>query len=421
MTIGVYTKNNYSIKCRTTEKINRHTKTQYALFGLIVACCLGEVINIYGIKLSWIMALLTIVFFIGEHNSLKIKIPTYDIKLFFYFFIIWGVYATVQTAFILKNDYAVSNYISLLVNLFTITMLTLNIQSKKDIIFLNKGLVLGLIINLLIAYWELFTGNHLVLLNERNMLYYSDKALGVFGNGNDLATFICFGIIAVLLQYAFTNKNKVPALIIITASMYIIIRIGARGALYGMIVYGLCFAFFCILIKLYSISKASFSIVLYLLCVVCVIIGFIVLSNYTLIDLVLMISSPGNESSDLFRLSLMGEALQLFFNSFFLGIGPGQSIVLLGTNVHNFFLEIMCEYGIIIISGILMIFIYLLRAYRWKLPKLLTLCILSFTPAFVLIGVSSSGANRIRTTWILITIMYLAISLYKKESANVLK
>ncbi|MEH7344979.1 hypothetical protein V7122_14090 [Bacillus sp. JJ1532] len=419
MVIGVYSKNRGCQKEIKSIKKSRHvSKTKYALFGLVTASCLGETFNLFGIKLSWVLAILTMVLFFLEYLNNKIRIPTYDIKKYVSFFTLWFIYATLQMLFILQNDYAISSYFSLVVNVFIVIMLALNLHSIDDLIFINRGLILGLIINLLIAFWEIATGNHIVPLSDIDQLYYRNKPVSVFVNGNDLATFICCGIVSVILNYALTKKNWIITLAIIIASVFVLIQIDARAPIYGMVLYCMSFTLIYILLVINKNSEYFFTIISIMLTFIGLIASLLVLYNYSLTELVSMISSPGNEKSDLLRLSLTKEAIQAFFNSAFLGIGPGQSINLLGINVHNFFLEIMSEFGVIIISGIILIFIYLFKAYKWKLPSLLTLCIMSFPPAFVLIGISSSSANRIRATWILITLLYITISLYKKEQSK---
>ncbi|WHY77376.1 hypothetical protein QNH20_25485 [Neobacillus sp. WH10] len=420
MTVGSYILNKENLKNSkvSKEKIH-HSKTQFALFCLIVASSLGEIINIYGIKLSWIMAILTMALFIVENFSNRIIISTYDIKKYIYFFIFWFFYATLQMLFIFQNDYAISSYLTLVVNIFIVMMIALNIHSIEDLIFLNRGLILGLTINLFIAFWEITTGNHIISVSIENQLYNYDKPYGVFGNINDFATFICLGIVSLILNYALTKTNKIFTVITIIAAVFVLLEIDARAPIYGMVLYGVSLVLFYILVKLYKIGKSTFKIVSFMLLFISILASTIIFANYSLEELVLLLSTPANVNSDLLRIRLIEGAVKGFINSAFLGVGPGQSILLLGINVHNFYLEIMCEYGIFIFGGIIMIFIYFLRVYRWKLPNLLTVCIMSFTPAFFVIGISSSGANRIRATWIMISFLYIAISIYKKKQIKV--
>ncbi|MEG1821069.1 MAG: O-antigen ligase family protein, partial [Malacoplasma sp.] len=139
-------------------------------------------------------------------------------------------------------------------------------------------------------------------------------------------------------------------------------------------------------------------------------------SKTNLEQIILKLSGNGDVTSDLFRLSLTKKSFVLLLNSMFLGVGPGQSVALLGINVHNFFLEILSEYGIFIFLGLIIIFYSLLMAYKSRLFIRISSFIMAFVPTFIVIGVSSSGANRIRATWIIITLLYLLVM--KNQATN---
>ncbi|WP_409272366.1 O-antigen ligase family protein [Neobacillus sp. SCS-31] len=404
-----------------SEESVKRTRTLYALFFLVITSCLGEAFNIFGIKLSWIVAIITILFFIFENKNKKIRFSTCDIKKYVYFFIIWFGYATLQMPFILNNDYAISSYLSLIVNIFIVIILALNIHSIEDLVFINKGLIVALVIHLSIAIWEITTGNHIVDLSPEDFLFYYYKPVSVFVNGNDLATFICFGIVSLLLNYAITKANRLITFTLIIISIMVLININARAPIYGMLIYVLCFISLYILFKIYKNNKLAFKVVTSMILSFFIISIITLLASFSSEELVFKISSAGNLESDILRLNLMKAAIEGFVNSNLLGMGPGQSINLLGINVHNFFLEIMAEYGLIIFGGILMIFIQLLKVFKQKLPEFLTLCIMSFPPAFALISIASSGAVRIRATWIIITLLYFVISLYEKKKEEFIK
>lgn len=403
-----------NIKKRGDKENTSRSKTKYVLFGLILATSLGETVSVLGVKTSWLMAIILIFFFIMDHFNKKITFLTYETKFYYYFFVFWLFYGTIQLAFVIDNSFAFPNYLSLVINIFIVTMLILNVENIKDLIFFNKALILGLIINLTIAFWEMFTGNHIITLSPNQLINHNSKVLGVFSNVNDLATFISMGIISVILNYSLSKNNGIFTIMIIIASVFVLIESGARAPLYGMLLYTISFVLFYLLLILYTRSKQVFYLLKYLIIFSGTLSVILIFSFISIEEFILMASSPGNQESDMFRLNLIKLALEGFVNSAFLGMGPGQSITLLGINVHNFFIEIMSEYGIIIISGIVIIFGYLLNAYKWGIPKMVALSILSFPPAFMLISISSSGANRIRAVWILITLMFIAISLHKK-------
>jgi len=409
-----FDENTSNAKGITVKKWN-NKKMKIALFCLVVTSCLGETLNIFGIKASILCAFGTLFFFLIDHVNNPVKFSTNEVKRLSFFVFFWLFYATLQMVFILNNDYVISSYLSLVINIFLIIMLATNIFEIKDIIFINRALILGLVINLLIAYWEIYSGNHLVPLDEERLLAFGNKPIGVFGNINDLATFLCWGIIALILNFSLTHKNIFITGILIIASVYILLVINARAPIYGILLYGfsiiLCYVLFIVKQK----SKIIFKFIIAFGSFIVVTFFLITTSLYTLDELILIVSSEGNQGSDLYRLELIISALSALINTAFLGVGPGQSIVVSGINVHNFFIEIMVEYGLVVIGGIVSIFIYMYRMYKWNLPLFLSSCVMSFPAAFFLISISSSGANKIRATWIIITIIFMAVSISKKN------
>ncbi len=395
--------------------VDHKTKTQILIFLTIVSSCLGEVINIFGIKISWIFAFLTVVFFFIDNQKL-FTFKTKKVQIVFWFFLFWICYATVQLLFTNFNSNATTFYVILLINVFLVIMILLNAKSINDLVFFNKALILGLYINLIIAIWEILTGRHLVSLNAG--LAFSDKAHGAFGNINDLSTFIAFGVFSVIMDLALTHKHILSSIIIIIVSFYTVTKTNSRAPLYGLIILAIFWLLFELMLIVYKQGKEYFNLLMFFMVSILVILSVMVFQRYNLEQLVLIISSSGNEKSDLLRLQLSKEAISIFNDSYFLGVGPGQSVTLLGINVHNFFLEILSEYGLIVI-GVIAIFVSTFKAYKTNLPHYTVALFMAFIPFFTMVSISSSGANRLRITWVLLIIIFLVVDFKNNTSSSI--
>jgi hypothetical protein len=161
------------------------TLTQQLLFLTIIATNLGEVINIFGLKFSWIFAGLTLTAFIYELFTKRItfSLNNTHLRIIAIFFIFWIFYATVQMVFIDRNASAYTFYKFLAGNIFIVLMMVLNTKSLDDILFFCKALIVGYLINLLIAIWEILTCIPVV-----DAEVTPGYAYGVFANMNDLCT-----------------------------------------------------------------------------------------------------------------------------------------------------------------------------------------------------------------------------------------
>jgi O-antigen ligase len=239
--------------------------------------------------------------------------------------------------------------------LIIIFKITLQTKKKADVLYYNKALIIALGINIIIGLWEVGTGNHLVKLEgEKNIEYYSNKALGVFGNGNDFSTFLYFGVVALFINLFYEKRHKLLCGLMIVASLFLILVINSRGTIYGIAIF-----FIALPICYFLIKHTNRSVLTVLVCIFAL--GLIViLLRYPLSAIVYRFSSSGNYGSDMYRIGLINGSLKLLEQSYFLGVGPGQSSNQLGMNPHNFFIELLADYGIFVFTGIIILFLRLL-------------------------------------------------------------
>lgn len=371
------------------------------LFLMLIAANLGEIASVGRLKLSWFFGLCIFFSIFTLYNADKKLFHVSKKKRYALFFVIfWFGYGLIQCLFTFDQAYSIAFFTILVVNCLILFQVFLQSKNEHDVLYYNTAMIIALAINILIGLWELRTGNHLVKLEgEGNIEYYSNRALAVFGNGNDFSTFLYLGIISLFVSLFYEKKHRFLYIIMIFASLFLILVIGARGPLYAVIIFLISLPMCYFLIK--HINKNVLTVFICVL-ILLVMIFFI---RYSLEELVYQFSSSGNLRSDLYRVDLIKDSLQLLFQSYLLGVGPGQSTNQLGMNPHNFYIELLADYGIFIFGGIVFLFFELLFSFKKiKNIKLASLN-MAFVLSFLIASVSSSGANRIRATWIIISIL----------------
>ena len=395
--------------------IHTYTLTQKFLFLMILATSFGELVNIGGINLSWFFAFLTIISYCYERlKQNNIIIPNnIHIKALLLFFLFWITYAFFQLLFI--DDYQTGFWAikTLVINAFIIIMLVLNTKRIDDIVFFNNAIIIGLAISLFIGLWEIQTGNHLVPVIDR----YRIIPRAAFGNENDFATFIAFGMIALVLNYFLTHKKRVITIALLALSIYELLVINSRAIILGLMVLVICWPIFSLLNRLRKKQTYLYIILLYGLTgfIMATLLYFIAIWGGHFEELIVVLSRPGNVTSDLLRLELALGGLEGLIDSFLLGVGPGQTLNILPMNIHNFFLEILCEYGLLVFLGLLYILLYILLSDKTHLTNTMAGFIEAFIPALIFLGIASSGTNRIRATWAIITLLFLTIDITRRN------
>ena len=115
----------------------------------------------------------------------------------------------------------------------------------------------------------------------------------------------------------------------------------------------------------------------------------------------------------------MNETVEVILNSFFLGAGAGRTVALIGTNPHNFFLEILADHGIVIFGIICYMFYQIcVRMFKSKYDIKTRTIGSSFAVAVILLSISSSSMLRLRLMWICLTMIYISSNFIKAENSK---
>lgn len=360
----------------------------------------------------FMMIINTLLFVINVLIKGKVIISK-SLKYYFLFYnIIWIVYAIVISLFSSTDLIAsIDTTIYILIG-FLIYLICLNIDKSPDMIyyFLNSFLI-GVLINNLISFYEIWTSNYYFTLAIDKIPTFAkyNWAVTFFANPNNMCTMLTF---AVFIAYALMNHNKskvfkIVYMFIICSSLFIMIADYSESNLVASIIGILLY----IIIKLKE-QKALKPI--HLICflaasiILIINIDFVLdfISKYTLGS----VDQLYDDNSTLgFRLNLWKNSINNMLDYSIFGVGAGMAkyYVFRGSvnDIHSWFVQILVDYGLIFFTFYLLFYVFQIRVHR-KHSKLITSnyhelskCFFLILIMFVFFNISSSNNFTTEYIW----------------------
>lgn len=347
--------------------------------------------------------------------SLRIK-NDQSIIIRFYFF--WFIYSLFSIGWV-KDYHSWFRAIFFMGSAFLcIWVLSSYVKEEKNFKSIFMIIFAMIILHNCIGWHELLTGKYmfadLARIDRHSQFGYNPAArvpVSMFGNTNDYATFLVIGIFITYIVLLNSNNKSIKALSVITilSSIFLIFRTGSRANLLGLIV-GLI-----VLVYMKYFKKISIKTLFIILGI-----PIVILLNPTFIENIFM--SLSNElqfsfdgGSDYVRLNLIRNGLHFLKETIGFGTGAGnieywmatEKLYNVGTieNIHNWWMEILVGYGVIVFIGYVLIYVKMAkRLYHSYLNnnnifiKNTSLGLLSIMAAFVVTSISSS--SNIPTEWL---------------------
>lgn len=382
------------------------------LLGIQYICLnMGQAFHIGPINLSWISSVLLLAGYLYCNHGI-IKFPeTRALRIICYLFIAWCIYALLQ--FFIAEDMSLffSFYIILLTNLFTALMTLFIIREKEELSFALKAFAFSLILNLLAAAIEYFTGFHFVHYN----VSYTNQVVGLIGNFNDFCSFLFIAIVVFLICLVYTKRklSRLLYAICIAVSVYFIYFNGARGAIYALYVFALFWVLLQFL-KAFVRGEKNYNRILFLISVFAIAVAAAWILRFGFYNALALLdrSGGGDIRSDRSRVLLILGGIKQLTDSFGFGMGAGQSVLPYGINVHNYYAEVFAEYGVVwgLFSVYLTFFIFVRR--KKHINQVVDSVLQAAGFAFLVANVTSSSINKMRALWI-----YLMLVVFIKETA----
>lgn len=289
--------------------------------------------------------------------------------------------------------------------------------------FLNSLYILAInyIGVLFVALLEIFSGlyfyaTHYIQTFQLNFLNLN-YPLVMFNNTNDLAVllFMLHPLVIYVLRIKNANNKFISFIFIVI--IFVIFNTESRLASVLILIYGILWPIIYLINKIGKTRIIRYLIIISLLFLVSVV---------TLIDLDILMKAINEVLND-GRVNIYSNALKLFFESYGIGLGIG------GTyntgnygimNVHNYLLELLFEFGLIIFFmyfiWLMYIFvknIYAIRNVKIKEKIFLQYLNLHLFLLFIWGSISSTMTSRPHI-WILYSIVTLTTYIFSERPKN---
>jgi len=361
----------------------------------------------------------------------KVALPQGRIRPYMTFFAIWVAYAVVSLGWAASKGGAVRHVIFLAMGVSLIFFATYYFRDHRDLAKLYWiwfGVFCSLI---LLGLWEHLTGHHLPVSG-----YYGEAPArfmhcptGVFKNPNDYATFLSLSIpfAIYLIRY---NKCKLVQLGGFggaATAFYLIVATGSRANLLAVLLeLGFLLLF---LTGLKQKTKVAATMA------VCVAIAFVVLPGAvreSSLKVAAELSSIATQAelgigSVAVRANLARNGLQFLYSTAGFGVGAGNAEYWMARfarhdtagilNLHNWWLEVLVNYGVLIFGGYVAVYIgivrdlwHVWRRARARGERVIAEAVLVSMVAFAVASMSSSSIMAFNPNWILFALALVLLN-----------
>jgi teichuronic acid biosynthesis protein TuaE len=385
----------------------------------------------------YILIILFVIFFIKNR---KFRIQK-NIKNYQFFLIAWLTFSCFSVAWSIDLNANLKYNYFLTKNVILILMCIYFLNNFKRIEKMSKFLLLVLFINIIVALVEISTTFHFKILNSYYLNTWVERApYTFFDNINDTAGYFTLFMPLSFIILSNTRKKRLLFTIIFTLTSFIVISTSSRVN-YIVIILQLIY-FIKLFLKIEKINTAKYIPKIFVSVLILVIVSvFIVIARgeYNVIESSLakeLISLKGvlsDKSGSLYiRRQLVIESINILIDSALIGVGAGNIekhvfnagiSSLEGTyNLHNWWLELAGNYGIILFMGFIIFYLSILHSLQkikydevYKSYNVYAYSSYISILSFSIVSLGSSSIIQIRYVWILLGIALAIINCYKSE------
>ena len=338
------------------------------------------------------------------------KSNSYSIKFMF----IWIIYAF-SLAWVKDYNAWMRNLFFLFIGLLSYIIISKYLKSKFDILLAFRLIFIMILIHNLLGWYEIYTNNYIFLSIDRIAKYTRlNHPVSTFGNTNDYATFMLFSVWVsyICLINAKNIISKFIYISLIISSVLLLISTSSRANLLGVILSMMLF------IVLSMKRKKTRNISLALLGIVFLIVLLnpeSIKSLFISINENLNINFSSQSGSDFVRINLIKNGLFFLISTLGFGVGAGNIEYWMShkamyntggvLNIHNWWLEILVGYGVVIFIMYIVFYFKLFRSFyrkfkysRSKVDMSMSLGIMCFMIGYVIGSISSS--SNISSEWL---------------------
>lgn len=395
------------------------------LFGLFtysgfLTLKIGPVnLNLFRLTLLLIIILMILSRFQKKDmKTIQLKKKNYYSILFLLFWFLW---ALISVIWVKDYSYWVESTTHIILGILLAYIYSKYLNRRMDYVRALNSFVIMVLFHNIIGWYEIITDNYM-FYSGVSIYWYQRENMPVssFGNTNDFATFLFFSItiLFVCIVNSTTKIGKLFNIILLLSSLSLMIATDSRGALLSTILSLIIFIIFNKnkKIKAYKILASLLLILMINLTVIIYKPELITMGyNYFVGDF--SFTNYLSLNSDDIRIRLIKNGLYFLLRSFGFGVGAGNAQFWLAKEsivdnegylyLHNWFLEILVEYGLIVFMMYLMFYFRLFKSMKRifyttvnKFDKNFSLSVMVVLIGFIIISHSSHSLVYNEWFWI---------------------
>lgn len=399
-------------------------------FFLAIACLFAAsiiTITIAGFQLTPYRFLLPasyILFVLLTFGVRNLSFNRFDLLM-----LVWMLYGAFSFLWCVDKNSWTNSMFFLVSAYMLVRLLKIYIDNQEKVIKCCQFFCFGILIHNCIGWYEVFTHNYHWISDKYyvQLLRTMKKTpISVFHNPNDFATVLLAGFFILLIMYNYsTSKSlKILSVIIMISSIVLILftesRANILGLVIGIIVYNL----------FYKNANNAIRITLFLI-VLCLLWFLTPLDSFVinLINQFVDFRTAAQIQSDQSRYLLMVGAIYVFIHTHGLGAGAGNTPYYMvnktpygftAGSIHNWWLEILSTYGIIIFLFYIFNFFALIKTLYKAIKKKdyyqkLYLAFFSYLIAFIIGCISVSSMMSLEPIWFIYGLIITLANIFTRQ------
>jgi teichuronic acid biosynthesis protein TuaE len=329
---------------------------------------------------------------------------------------------------------ALKHIIFLFLSFSLIFFMVLNLRQSKDLELFVKLWLAVFVVLIPIAIWETMTGNHLqtsgLNYTDDGYEFYKFAPTGLFANQNDYATFLAFSMPILLSKFQYERKVVIRLfLMVLFVAGGIILLFTTSRANYAAI-----FVSTLVWLVAFTDIVQKFKFLFGGLILLAIVLLNLNEQSWLYLQFVwedLTVLGEGTQDAGLdVRSNLIKSALYFTIATLGFGVGAGNIEYYLAnypiyetgsiTNIHNWWLENLANYGFIVMLLYLAFFLSLLYAL-WKVRKQsphiaiksMAEAMICLLVAFPISSISSSSLIAFNPHWLIFGFMLALVNCHR--------
>lgn len=430
--------------------MNKILKSKFIYYILLIASITGPwtvLLSNNKVYAFHILMVIYTAFLIGTNlNGLKLKVLDYrennKINKYCIFIIIWWLFIAI-TYFWADSFKDYLNYLiiytMMLYYVFIIIFNNNNIEDLNRTIYLiSVCFIISIIIGLLesktnFRLWgSPYIRGDFSKYNNAQYKFIMSQPTAFFGNPNNFATFILFGI-SFLMSFTLYSKKKIKYYIFLILSLVVLYLSNSRANLLAVILVFIVFTFLKLkpYLKLKVTKKTLLVVSIALIALISIFISVLYIKGNSFINMLVKFDFSTSASySTRYRSVLIRDGLQILKDNPF-GVGAGNTAYHLGVmqgtgnlSLHNGILELGVDFGIPVLISYLVFYVSIIiqlykcicdKSMNKDLKIIATGCFLSLV-GFLIGMISPSSIAYFIPYWSIIGISLAVINISRKSS-----